>query len=144
MITSRRFAGHSSNESRVTGNGRRPPSEAIWVNFMHLLTVRYAVLPFEFVAGVPQRYRRLRALRRAHQLEVVDPGNRRIEESEAVLAPLDLQGRVGGAVHREDVTDEAVVGEMLVEGLAPPFRMRLTGCWRPGNRPAGRECPGEW
>ena len=34
-MTSRRLAGHSSKESRVIGNGSSPPSEAIWVNFMH-------------------------------------------------------------------------------------------------------------
>ena len=35
MMTSRRFAGHNSNESRLSGNGSSPPSDAIWVNCMH-------------------------------------------------------------------------------------------------------------
>ena len=34
-MNSRRLAGHSSNESRVIGTGRSPPSEAIWTNCMH-------------------------------------------------------------------------------------------------------------
>ncbi len=33
--TSRRFAGQSSNESRVMGQGSRPPSVATSVSFMH-------------------------------------------------------------------------------------------------------------
>jgi hypothetical protein len=33
--TSRRFAGHNSNESRTIGAGSSPPSFAISTNFMH-------------------------------------------------------------------------------------------------------------
>ena len=38
-ITSRRFAGHSLNESRLSGSGRRPPSAVIWVNCELVLAV---------------------------------------------------------------------------------------------------------
>ena len=88
-----------------------------------LLGVRDAVLPLELVAVVAERDGGLRALRRAHQLELVDAGDRGVEEAEAVLAPLDLQHRVGGAVDGEDVADEAVAREVLVERLAPPLRV---------------------
>ena len=97
------------------------------------------------VGGVAEVARRLRPGGRGHQLELVDPGDRRVQEAEPVLAPLDLQHRVRGAVDGEDVADEAVVGEVLEERLAPPLRVRRAGCRRPGTRPGRRGCPcGSW
>ena len=67
---------------------------------------------------------RLGSLSRAHELQLVDARDRGVQEAEAVLAPLHLQHGVGRAVHGEDVTDEAVIREVLEERLAPPLRMR--------------------
>ena len=57
-------------------------------------------------------------------MEVVDPRDRGVQEPEPVLAALDLQGRVRGAVDGEDVAHEALVRHVLVERLAPPLRVR--------------------
>ena len=69
------------------------------------------------------------ALSGAHQLELVDPGDRRVQESEAIFAPLHLQHRVRGSVDGEDIPDETMIGEMLEERLAPPLgvRSRIVG-----------------
>ncbi len=71
----------------------------------------------------PSGVGRLRSLGRGHELELVDTRHRAVQEAEAVLAALDLQCRVRGAVDGEDVADETVVREVLEEGLAPPLRV---------------------
>ena len=58
--TSRRFAGHSSNESRTIGAGSRPPSLAICDELHALLAVGQAVLALQLVAAVAEVPRRLR------------------------------------------------------------------------------------
>src|SRR4029079_16150704 len=59
-------------------------------------------------------------------------GARGVEEAQSFLARLPVEGRVGGAVDGEDVADEAVVGEVLEERLAPPLRVLA-------RAPRGRE-----
>src|SRR3954452_24100709 len=88
-----------------------------------LLAIGDAVLPLQLAADVPEVLGGLRAPGRTHQLQLVDARDRAIEETEAVLAAFDLEHRVGDAVDGEDVADEAVIGEVLEEGLAPPLRM---------------------
>src|SRR3954465_10632747 len=68
--------------------------------------------PLALLAG--ERHRGAR-----HEPQLVLTGDRRAEEAEAVLTSLDLEGRVGSAVDREDVADEAVVRVVAVEQLAP-------------------------
>ena len=107
--------GQISNELRTIGAGSKPPSLAIWVKRM-----RTACRPAAATApacrgagfGRPTRL---------HQLELVDPGDRRVEEAQAVLPPLDVQHRERLAVDGKDVADEAAIGVVLEEGLPPPF-----------------------
>ena len=85
-------------------------------------SIRYC--PCSSASVLAERDRRLRPGGRGHELELVDPRDRRVQEAEAVLAPLHLQHRVRGAVDGEDVADEAVVREVLEERLAPPLGVR--------------------
>ena len=88
-----------------------------------LLTIGDPILALQFVALVSQIAGRLGPPGRAHQLEVVDASDRSVEKPEPVLAPLDFQHGIGGAVDREQIPHEPMAREVLVEGLAPPLRM---------------------
>jgi hypothetical protein len=63
MMNSRRLAGHSSKESRLSGNGQQPAVVGDLGELHALLGVLDAVLALQLVTAVAQGDRRLRALR---------------------------------------------------------------------------------
>ncbi len=112
---------------RVADDRRREQAAVVGdLRELHaLLAVGQPVLALQLVAAVAEVAGGLRAAARDHERQLVDARDRAVEEAEAVLAPLDLEHRVGRAVDGEDVADEAVVGEVLEERLAPPLGVRL-------------------
>src|SRR5207248_4172458 len=122
------LAAHGRPQLELVAHDRPRQETATAGDLEHLhalLSVGQAVLALQLVTLVAEVPGRFGAAGGAHHTELVSARDRGVQAAEAVLAPLDLQHREGGAVDREQVADEAVVREVAEVALAPPLGVEL-------------------